>query len=104
MPGSIAKKALNCFQHIARTKQHQPFPSATIKYGAETKYATQSSKALLLDATSKKFIQQVCAHFILGCAVDTTILCPISTIASQSANPTDNTMTHTKQFIDYVAT
>ena len=62
MPGYIAK-ALKVFQYTARTKQHQPFQSALIKYGSKTQYATQSSTAPLLDAAGKKFIQQVCGSF-----------------------------------------
>ena len=53
----------------------------------------------------KKFIQQVCGKFLfLGRAVDATLLCPISAIASQSATTTEDTLEHTKQFLDYVAT
>ena len=70
------------------------------------KYAKESSTAPLLNTTGKKFIQKVCGKFFLflGRAVDATLLCPISAIASQSATPTEDTMAHTKQFIDYVAT
>ena len=39
MPGYIAK-ALQFLQHVVRTKQNQPFPSAPIQYGAKTQYAT----------------------------------------------------------------
>ena len=81
-------KALKVFQHTARTNQHQPFPSAPIKYGTKTQYATQTSTAPLLDDAGKKFIQQVCGKFLfLGRVVDATLLCPISAIASQSATP-----------------
>ena len=104
MPGYIAK-ALKVFQHEIRTKQDQPFPSAPIQYGAKTQYAKERSTAPLLDAKGKKFIQQVCGKFLfLGRAVDATLLCPISAIASQSATPTEETLEHTKQFLDYVAT
>ena len=40
----------------------------------------------------------------LGRAVDSTLLCPISAIASQSATPTEDTMYQTKQLLDYVVT
>ena len=40
----------------------------------------------------------------LGRAVDSTLLCPISAIASQSAKPTEETLNQTKQLLDYVAT
>ena len=104
MPGYIAK-ALKVFQHKVRTKQDQPFPSAPIQYGAKTQYAKERSTAPLLDAKGKKFIQQVCGKFLfLGRAVDAALLCPISAIASQSATPTEDTLEHTRQFLDYVAT
>ena len=38
-----------------------------------------------------------------GRAVDSTLLCPISAIASQSANPTTETMKQTIQLLDYLA-
>ena len=40
----------------------------------------------------------------LGRAVNSTLLCPISAIASQSANPTEETMKQTQQLLDYIAT
>ena len=40
----------------------------------------------------------------LGIAVNNTLLCPISTIASQSVNPTEETMKQTEQLLDYIAT
>jgi hypothetical protein len=40
----------------------------------------------------------------LGGAVDSTLLCPISAIASQSSKPTEDTMHHTQQLLDYLAT
>ena len=43
--------------------QHQPFPSAPIKYGAKKQYATQASTAPPLDKKGKRFIQQVCGKF-----------------------------------------
>ncbi len=57
-----------------------------------------------LDANDKKFIQQVCGKFLfLGRAVNSTILCPVSTIAAQSSQPTEETMLHTQQLLDYLA-
>ena len=99
------KKALKQFQHVVNKEQHAPYPSIPIKYGAKKQYATESSTAPLLDAKGKKFIQQVCGKFLfLGRAVDSTLLCPISAIASQSSKPTEDTMKQTKQLLDYIAT
>ena len=105
MPGYV-KKALKQFQHPPpATKQHAPFQCARINYGAKKQYATQSSTAPPLDKKGKKYIQQVCGKFLfLGRAVDPTLLCPISAIASQSAKPTEDTLRQTKQLLDYLST
>ena len=104
MPGYVAK-ALKQFNHTPQKKQHQPYPSVKINYGAKKQYATQQSDAPLLDKKGKKFIQQVCDKFLfLGRLVDSTLLCPISAISSQSSKPTEDTMKQTKQLLDSIAT
>ena len=59
MPGYI-KKALKQFQHKLHKHQQQLFATVPIKYGTKKQYATQESKAPLLDEKGKKFIQHVC--------------------------------------------
>jgi len=104
MPNYV-KIALKQFQHIARKLQHSPYPSIPIQYGAKKQYATQELTAPLLDDKTKCFIQQVCGKFLfLGRAVDSTLLCPISAIASQSSKLTIDTMQQTLQLLDYLAT
>ena len=104
MPGYVAK-ALKQFQHVKPTRrQDAPYPCARIQYGAKKQYATQESTAPALDKKGKRYIQQVCGKFLfLGRAVDSTLLCPISAIAAQSATPTEDTLKQTKQLLDYVA-
>jgi hypothetical protein len=76
-----------------------------IQYDAKKQYAMQESKAPLLDDKAKQFIQQLCGKFLfLGRAVDSTLLCPISAIASQSSKPTKDTMQQTLQLLDCLAT
>ena len=41
---------------------------------------------------------------LLGRAVDSTLICPISAIASKSANPTAETMKQAQQLLYYTAT
>jgi len=78
MPGYI-KKALKQFKHERRKRQHQPYPSAIIKYGAKTQYATAQSTSPQLDKPGKKIIQQVCGKFLfLGRAVDSTLHTAVS--------------------------
>jgi len=58
-----------------------------------------------ISPTEKKIIQKVCGEFLFyGCAVDSTVLTPISAIALQSANPTKETLAYTNQLLDYLAT
>jgi hypothetical protein len=53
----------------------------------------------------EKFIQEVIGVFLFyGRAVDSTMLTALSAIASAEAEPTDETMTPCKQFLDYAAT
>jgi hypothetical protein len=104
MPGYV-KKALIQFGHQLQQKQNQPFPHTPIKYGTKKQYAKEESQSPKLDKARKKFIQQVCGKFLfLARAVDGTILTPLSAIASQSADPTEETMAQTKQLMDYLAT
>jgi hypothetical protein len=99
------QKALKQFQHKAGKLQHAPYQSAPIQYSAKKHYATQESKVLLLDKNkAKRFIQQVCGKFLfLGRAVDSTLLCPISAIASLASKPTEDTMQHTLPLFNYPA-
>ena len=105
MPG-YAKKALKQFQHPTPAKrQDSPFPHTPINYGAKKQYAKEASTARPLNKKGKRFIQQVCGKFLYyGRAVDSTLLTPISAIASQQANPTEETLQQTQQLLDYIAT
>jgi hypothetical protein len=101
----MCKKALKQFQHKAGKLQHAPYQSAPIQYGAKKQYATQESNTPLLDNKTKRFIQQVCGKFLfVGRAVDSNLLCPISTIALHSSKPTEDTMHQTLQLLNYLAT
>jgi hypothetical protein len=58
-----------------------------------------------LDAHGKRFIQQLCEKFLyLGRAVNITLLCLISALASQTTNPTEGTMKSATQLLDYLGT
>ena len=104
MPGYI-KAAMLQFQHKLRRKRQSPFQSTPIQYGAKTQYATTASTAAPVDAKTKKYIQQVCGKFLfLGRAIDSTLLCPISAIASQSAAPTEDTLEQANDLLDYLVT
>ena len=88
MPNYVTK-TLKQFKQKLQKKKHKPYPSAPIIYGSKKKYATPTSTAPFLDNKGNKLIQQVCGKFLfLGRAVDSTLLCTISEIASQSVTPT----------------
>ena len=98
-------KALKQFNHKLQKKQHHPYPSTPIIYGAKNQYATPQSTTPLLYRKGKKFFHQVCGKFLfLGQAVDITLLFPISAIASQSATPTEDTIIQDQQLLDYIST
>ena len=104
MPNYV-KKALKLFGHKIRREQHTPYQCAPVIYGAKVQYAKQKPTSPPVDAKTKKFIQQVCGKFLfLGRAVDSTLLCPISAIAAQSANPTEDTLEQTLVLLDYIGT
>ena len=100
MPQYVTK-ALKKSNHKLQKEHNQPYPSTPIIYGAKKQYETPQSTAPLLDRKVKNFIQQVCGKFLfLGRAVDSTLLFPISAIASQSDTPTEDTMRQTQQLLD----
>jgi hypothetical protein len=104
MPGYV-EKALRQFQHKLTKKQFQPFPHTPVQYGQKKQYAKAESTAPQVDANTKKFIQKVCGKFLFYArAIDSTLLTPLSAIASQSAKPTIETLQHTQQLLDYLAT
>ena len=94
-------KALKHFNHTKKKNQNQPYPSAPIIYGAKKIYETQPSAALLLE--KNKYPTSLWKFLFLGIAIDSTLLCPISDIASQSATPNKETMRQTHQLLDYIA-
>jgi hypothetical protein len=54
---------------------------------------------------AKDSFNRFAASFLfLGRAINSTLLCSISAIASQSSKPTEDTMCHTQQLLDYLAT
>ena len=98
-------KSLKQFNHT-KNKNKTSHTQAQLSYiGPKKQYATQPSSALVLDKKAKKFIQQVCGKkLFLEIAVDSTLLCPISVIVSQSANSNEETMRQTHQLLDCIAT
>ena len=68
------------------------------------KYAKGADDSPLLAKADKKFVQQVTGVFLFYArAVDSNMMTALSTISSEQATPTENTMKKCKQFLDYAA-
>ncbi len=109
VPGSsvYAKLYAESFETISTQSRQTTactIPKSPIQYGANKQYATQESKAPLLDKNAKRFIQQVCSKFLfLGRAVDSTLF-PNQrhSIITIQTNWRHNATT--LQLLDYLAT
>jgi hypothetical protein len=99
-------EALVRFQHPQPIKpQHQPYPHVKPIYGATKQYVMAADTSSPLNKAGKKFIQEVIGTFLYYArCVDSTMLAALGSLATQQANPTTNTMSKVKQFLDYAAT
>ncbi len=97
--------ALKQFQHPPPiVPQDQPHPHVKKQYGAKVQHTKLPDNTPLLDKAGKKFIQEVTGVFLfLARAVDSTMLTPLSALASKQAAPTENRMQDCLQFLDYAA-
>jgi hypothetical protein len=99
-------KQLTKYSHIAPLKpQHCPYLPNPIKYGRDNQAPSPLDDSPLLDEAGKKHLQQIVGSFLYYArAVDPTILMALSEISSQLAAPTENTLKHVNQFLDYMWT
>jgi hypothetical protein len=103
MPGYVERALARFGQLIPKILQHQPHNHTVPTYGATIQYAKDDNAANLLKK-EKKYIQQVLGTFLYyGRAVDSTMLMALSSIASNQAEPTKETMDNIKLFLDYAA-
>ena len=87
------------------TCQENRTATCTISKRSDPILSPQAYTAPPIDAKGEKFVQQVCGKFLfLGRSVDSKFLCPISVIALQSANPTEDTLRQTNQLLNYITT
>jgi hypothetical protein len=99
------EQALAHFGHPTLAKpQHQPHPHTIPTFGATVQYAKPEDTSRPLSPIKKKFIQKVIVFLYYARAVNSIMLKTLSAIASTQAEPTKDTMTQCKQFLDYAAT
>ncbi len=105
MPNYV-KKQLTKYSHIAPLQtQHCPYAPNPIKYGKDNQAPSPLDKSPCLHYAHKNPIQQIVSSFLYNArAVDPTILMALSEIVSKQAAPTENTMEHVNQFLDYMWT
>jgi hypothetical protein len=82
--------------------QDQPHPHVKKQYGAKIQHAKPHEDPPPLDKAGKKFIQEVTSVFLyLARAMDSTMLTPLSALASKQVAPTENMMQDCLQILDY---
>ncbi len=104
MPNAV-QKALTRFHHVNPTKpQHQPYPHVKIIYGAKAQYKAPTKESPKLDKAGTKFIQEVTGVFLFLARAINGRLLALSALASEQANPTEETMRKCKLFLENMAT
>ena len=104
MPGYI-DKLLHKYQYQPNIPQHSPYPCRPIQYGAKVQMATPDDKTEAIDQQGKTRVQQIVGSLLYYArAVDPTILPALNALASQQANPTQQTVQNLHQLLDFVAT
>ena len=104
-PGYI-KKALKKYAHDAPSKpQHAPYPVTPRKYGTAAQDPQTPDESPAVGDDDKRRIQQVVGTILYYArAVDLTLLAALSSIASEQAKATKNTMAKLKHMLDYLDT
>jgi hypothetical protein len=102
MPAYV-KKQLTKYSPVASLKpQHCPYVPNPIEYGKDNQAPSPLDKSPHLNEVQKKHIQQIVSSFLYYVqTVDPNILMALSKIALQQVAPTENTMEHVNQFLDY---
>jgi hypothetical protein len=99
------QKALRQFDNVIPTKfQDSPYPHVEMTYRAKQQFAEYDTSAPV-GKEEQKHVQQVTGKFNwYARSVDSTMLTPISALASQQSKPTVETMKRVQHFLDYAAT
>jgi hypothetical protein len=105
MPGYLPEAFIR-FKHKMPIKiQNSPHPHMITQYGAKMQYAKEENESPPLSKEETKCIQAVTGTLLYYArAVHATILPSLSSIATEQAKPTQETMKTVKQLLDYCAT
>ena len=102
MPGYI-EQAIHRFQHIIRKHQDSPHKHAVIQYGAKIQTVDEDNSPPILPDKIKRIQEVVGTLLYYARAVDSTMLCALSSLASAQAKGTEETLRATDQLLDYCA-
>ena len=104
MPHYVKQHIKQYGHKLLNKPQHTPLRPAPRKYEASAQEPEPPYTSSPLDAKDKKFVERVVGSFLYyGRAVDPTILHALSTIASEQANPTQQTLKKVTTFLNYMA-
>jgi hypothetical protein len=105
MPGYLDKAYIR-FNHEKPMKiQNSPHPHVPPNYGAKQQYAKEEIDSPVLSKEDTKYIQAVTGTLLYNArAVNSPILTSLSSIATEQAKPTKETMINVKQLLDYCST
>ena len=104
MPGYV-EQALHKFQHPTPKKlQDSPYPATVKQYGVKVQLTDPIDTSACLPTHEIKRLQQIIGTFLFyGCAVNPTLLTPLSELSSAQATATEATKRACQQFLDYCA-
>ena len=93
------------FKHdMPKKRQDQPYPHLERKYGAKQQYVEDDDTSPALSKAEKTHVQEVIGVYLYYArAVDCTMLTALGSLATEQANPTQDTMKKVNQFLDYAS-
>jgi hypothetical protein len=105
MPGYIIKQLQKYKRSSPPRLQHCPYSPEPKQYGNDTQRPLPEDTSPPLFKEDIKHVQRMTGSILYYArTINLTVLMALSTIASKQAKGTENTMTKTKQLLDYLAT
>ena len=102
MPGYI-EQALHRFQHIIKPNQDSPHKHAVIQHGAKIQTVDQDNSLPILPDKIKRIQEVVRTLLYYTQAINSNMLCALSSLASAQAKGTKETLHTTNQLLEYCA-
>ena len=103
MPNYVHKQLTKYNHSPPKKRQNCPYAPEPKKYGKSAQYITPEPECPAVDATDKKYVQQVVGSFLYYArAIDMTILHALNSIAAESSKPTKRAMERVRQLLDYM--